>query len=209
MRPLVPVRLAIDTFEGEAFVGIVPFTMHGVRPRWAPPVPWLSKFHETNVRTYVHHDGRDPGVWFFSLDAANRIACWIARTFWHLPYHHARMSLEVGADGAVRYESHRRAAGARFRGTCRPTGEVHAAVPGSLEHFLAERYFLYAQHRDGTLRCGQVHHAPYPLQPATLEDAWDESLLAAAGIARPPGQAPLVHYATGVDVAVFGLRGLA
>ena len=203
LRSLVPDVLAIDTFDGEAFVGIVPFTMQGVRPRWAPAVPGISSFHETNVRTYVHRDGEDPGVWFFSLDAANRLAVWIARTFWQLPYHHARMTLIAG-DGELRYDSARRADGALFRGTCRPYGEPQPATPGSLEHFLAERYILYAQKRDGTMRSGRVHHAPYPLQPARLAD-WDESLLAAAGIARP-ADAPLVHFASGVDVEVFALR---
>jgi uncharacterized protein YqjF (DUF2071 family) len=203
LRPLVPDALAIDTFEGDAFVGIVPFTMQGVRPRWAPAVPGISCFHETNVRTYVHRGGADPGVWFFSLDAANRLAVTIARTFWHLPYHHARMTLAAG-DGERRYASVRRANGAMFRATCRPRGAAQAATPGTLEHFLAERYFLYAQRRDGTLRRGQVHHTPYPLQAAELAD-WDESLLAAAGITRPTDP-PLVHFASGVDVEVFALR---
>ena len=202
LRPLVPGALAIDTFDGEAFVGIVPFTMQGVRPRWAPAVPGISNFHETNVRTYVHRDGAEPGVWFFSLDAARWLAVALARTFWHLPYHHARMTL-AAENGEIRYASERRANGARFRGTCRPRGEPQAAAPGTLEHFLAERYLLYAQKRDGTLRRGQVHHAPYPLQPAELADH-DESLLAAAGIARPAG-APLVHFASGVDVEIFAL----
>lgn len=202
LRPLVPEALAIDTYDGDAFVGIVPFTMRGVRPRWAPAVPGVSSFHETNLRTYVHRDGRDPGVWFFSLDAARRIAVWVARTFWHLPYHHARMTLEAG--DTVRYASHRRAGGAMFRGTARPLGEPRTAAPGTLDHFLVERYLLYAQRRDGGLRRGQVHHAPYPLQDAALSD-WDESLLAAAGIARPAGPPPLVHFAAGVDVEVFAL----
>lgn len=201
LRPLVPDALAIDTFEGDAFVGVVPFTMRGVRPRWAPAVPGVSSFDETNVRTYVHAGGRDPGVWFFSLDAANRLAVWAARTFWHLPYHHADMSLTTG--DAVRYESRRRAGDARFRATVRPRGAPRAAEPGTLEFFLAERYLLYARARDGALRCGQVHHAPYPLQDAELAD-WDESLLAAASIPRPAG-APLVHFAAGVDVEIFAL----
>ena len=201
LRALVPEPLAIDTFEGDAFVGIVPFTMRGVRPRWAPAVPGVSSFHETNLRTYVHRDGRDPGVWFFSLDAARRLAVWIARTFWHLPYHHARMTLQAG--DTVRYASRRRSDGAMFRGTARPVGAPRTAVPGTLEHFLVERYVLYAQRRDGGLRRGHVHHPPYPLQDAELSD-WDESLLAAAGIERP-ADPPCVHFAAGVDVEVFGL----
>lgn len=219
LRRLVPGPLAIDTFDGEAFVGIVPFTMHGVRPRWAPAVPGVSSFHETNLRTYVHRDGADPGVWFFSLDAANRLAVALARAFWHLPYHHAQMTLVAG-EREIRYSSRRSRAGRRaderssrrdadgamFAGTCRPIGEPGPARPGTLEHFLAERYLLYAQRRDGGLRIGQVHHAPYPLQTAELTD-WDESLLAAAGIARPAAP-PLVHFASGVDVEVFALRSV-
>ncbi len=207
LRPLIPAALEVDTFEGEAFVGVVPFTMRGVRPVWAPAVPGVSNFHETNVRTYVHHQGRDPGVWFFSLDAANRLAVWIARTFWHLPYHHAAMSLERLSDGSVRYTSDRRAPPplpARCDVTYRPTGVPMDAKPGTLEHFLAERYVLYADTGGGDLRLGRVHHAPYPLQPAQVID-WDESLLVAAGIARPAGE-PMAHFASGVDVEVFALE---
>lgn len=202
LRPLIPAPLEIETFDGTPWIGVIPFYMSGVRMRATPPVPTANQFEELNVRTYVTLDGR-PGVWFFSLDAANRLAVAIARTFWHLPYHHARMTLAVG-DGELRHASERRANGALFRGTCRPHGEPRPATPGTLEHFLAERYLLYAQKRDGRLRRGQVHHAPYPLQSAELAD-WDESLLAAAGIERPAG-APLVHFASGVDVEVFALQ---
>lgn len=210
LRPLVPAALEIDTFEGDAFIGIVPFTMTGVRPIWAPAVPGVSNFHETNVRTYVHHRGESPGVWFFSLEAASRIAVAIARGFWHLPYHHARMTLEKRADGEIRYTSDRRShppLPAVCNVTCRPTSEPKAAEPGTLEHFLAERYVLYADAGGGKLRRGCVHHPPYPLQTAEVL-AWEESLLAAAGITRPPGE-PMAHYASGVDVEIFGLETLA
>ena len=210
LRPLLPPELTIDTFEGDAYVGLVPFTMTGVRPLWAPSVPGISNFHETNVRTYVHKDGRDPGVWFFSLDAASRVAVTVARTFWHLPYHHARMSLDVSeAPGSrspeIRYVTERLGpppvpAGCKI--TTRVVGDVSPAVPGTLEHFLAERYILYANTGAG-LSIGRVHHTPYPLQRAEVT-AWDESLLSAAGIARTCA-APLAHYAEGVDVEVFAL----
>jgi len=206
LRALVPAALEIDTFEGDAFIGLVPFTMTGVRPIWAPPVPGVSNFHETNVRTYVHHEGRDPGVWFFSLEAASRIAVAIARGFWHLPYHYAKMSLDKGADGVIRYASERKSP-PPLRAVCnvtaRPLSEPKAATPGTLEHFLAERYVLYADTGKGTLRRGRVYHTPYPLQTAEVP-AWEESLLAAAGIPRPAGE-PLAHYASGVDVEIFDL----
>ncbi len=209
LRQLVPAALEIDTYEGDAFIGVVPFTMTGVRPLWAPPVPGISNFHETNVRTYVHHRGSHPGVWFFSLEAASRVAVTIARTFWHLPYHHARMTLEKGPYG-IRYASERRSPPplpAVCNVTARPVSAPTPAIPGTLEHFLAERYLLYADAGDGTLRRGAVHHTPYPLQTAEVT-AWDESLLAAAGIARPPGE-PLAHYAARVDVEIFALERLA
>ncbi|MBX3465088.1 MAG: DUF2071 domain-containing protein [Planctomycetes bacterium] len=208
LRPLVPPALEIDTFDGQAFVGLVPFTMRGVRPWWAPPLPGTDAFHETNVRTYVHHDGRGPGVWFFSLDAQSRLAVLAARALWRLPYHHARMHL--GAEnGTLHYHSERLRPPplpATSRIACRPHGPAAPAVPGTLAHFLAERYLLYALGADGTLRRGAVHHAPYPLQTAEVL-ACDETLVAAAGIPRPH-DAPLAHYARGVEVEIFALQRL-
>ncbi len=209
LRALLPAGLELDTFHGRAYVGLVPFTMRGVRPRGLPSVPWLSNFHETNVRTYVHRGGRDPGVWFFSLDAANPAAVALGRAWFGLPYHHARMCVEVddlGAAGpALTYVSERvrAAAGPTLAEVrARVIGPVEPAEPGSLEDFLAERYVLYSTHRDG-LRRGRVHHTPYPLRRAAL-DTLDETLLAASGIRRPDDE-PLVHYASGVRVEVFGL----
>jgi uncharacterized protein YqjF (DUF2071 family) len=207
IRPLVPPRLDIDLFEGKAYVGLVPFTMTGVRPTWSPAVGPLSRFHETNVRTYVHVAGRDPGVWFFSLDAANRIAVLAARTWFSLPYFFARMSLSADAPGsAIEYASDRRWPGPRPASSairCAPRGAPAPAPAGSLEHFLAERYILYSTWRD-RLYQGRVHHTPYPLQPAELL-ALDETLLAAAGLTRPD-EPPLAHYALGVSVEVFPLQ---
>jgi len=204
LRPLVPAALALDEFEGTCFIGLVPFTMQGVRPAWAPAVPGLSRFHETNVRTYVHLDGRDPGVWFFSLEAANRLAVWLARRGWGLPYHHARMSLIAAPDGRIAYASTRRAGGAICNVTTVPLGTPGAAAPGTLEHFLVERYVLYAV-RHGSLLQGRIHHAPYPVQAAAVLGC-DETLLADAGIPRT-GE-PIGHYASGVDVEIFGLRSV-
>lgn len=209
LRALLPPGLELDTFDGRAYVGLVPFTMRGVRPRRLPRIPCLSEFHETNVRTYVHRGGRDPGVWFFSLDAANPVAVAIARARFGLPYHHARMCVEVDAGGgpgpALTYVSERPRPARRpilSEVRARVIGPVEPAEPGSLEDFLAERYLLYST-LGGRLRRGQVHHSPYPLQRAEV-DTLDETLLAAAGIDRPDA-APLVHYAAGVRVEVFGL----
>jgi uncharacterized protein YqjF (DUF2071 family) len=214
LQPLLPPGLTLDTFEGKAYVGLVPFTMHDVRPIWAPSVPWLSHFAECNVRTYVHRGGAGPGVWFFSLDAANPVAVAIARSRWKLPYHLAAMNVQRNvADGTVTYGTVRTLppplpAASDFLWT--PTGIPTAAEPGTLEHFLVERYILYAS-AYGRLWRGKVHHTPYPVQTATLERFSDTSL-AAAGIKLPEAiiaRPELIHYASGVDVDVFPLRPLA
>jgi uncharacterized protein YqjF (DUF2071 family) len=206
LQALLPPDLTLDTFEGRAYVGLVPFTMRNIRPVWSPPVPWLSHFHETNVRTYVHKDGEGPGVWFFSLDAANPVAVCLARTLWKLPYHHAKMRLSIDDTGARRYftERHEKpSVGARL--SWRPEGDPSPAAPGTLAHFLCERYLLYAY--DGReLRSGQVHHTPYPLQRARLLHL-ENTLVAEAGI-PVNGSPPLIHYAAGVNVEVFGLHTL-
>jgi uncharacterized protein YqjF (DUF2071 family) len=208
----VPPQLELDLFEGTAYVGLVPFTMKGVRPVALPPIRGISNFHETNIRTYVHREGRDPGVWFFSLDAANRLAVYLARTFFHLPYYRARMFLErePAADpedsptilyAGVRHPTHPLPASYLIRATA--TGPVRTAEPGTLEHFLVERYILFAMAAD-RIALGRVHHRPYPLQSATLRSL-DETLLAAAGIARP--EVPLLaHFARGVDVKIYALE---
>src|SRR5919106_7010785 len=103
VRPLVPPGLDLEVFEGEAWVGITPFGMRGVRPRWSPSLPWLSAFPELNVRTYVTAGGK-PGVWFFSLDAGNRVAVRVARWGFGLPYYAARMSMKA-MNGQIEYES--------------------------------------------------------------------------------------------------------
>jgi uncharacterized protein YqjF (DUF2071 family) len=202
---LLPPGLTLDTYEGRAFIGLVPFTMRGVRPAGLPPFPPLSNFHETNVRTYVHHEGKDPGVWFFSLDAASRIAVKLARAWFRLPYHFARM--ELTREGPwISYRSERQwpaPVPASCVVRCAPKGEASTSAPGTLQHFLVERYLLYTLHGGG-LWSGQVHHAPYPVRSAEVEGL-DESLLAAAKIARPP-MAPLVHFSDGVDVDVFRLK---
>jgi uncharacterized protein YqjF (DUF2071 family) len=207
LRPRLPPRLSADTFEGQAYVGLVPFRMTGVRPVWAPAFPPFSDFRQVNVRTYVHLAGQEPGVWLFSLDASSALAVVMARVLYKLPYYLARTRLEYDAEGGVCYTSDRRGSrpvGCRVRYA--PCGPARVALPGSLEHFLAERYVLYTQSR-GRLYRGRVHHRPYPLQPAQI-DGLEETLLAAAGLARPE-EAPLAHYVREVSAEVFPLRRIA
>ena len=214
IRPLIPHGLELDLFEGRAYVGLVPFTMLGVRPAGLPPVRGLSRFHETNVRTYVHFQGRDPGVWFFSLDAANPTAVRVARGLFHLAYHYARMFLEreqtalTETSNAILYAGVRRWPGpvpASYLIRAEAVGPVQPAHPGTLEFFLAERYLLYTVWRDQIYQ-GQVHHTPYPLQACRVHTL-HETLMASAGIARPSEQ-PLAHFSPGVDVEIFSLRCL-
>jgi uncharacterized protein YqjF (DUF2071 family) len=170
LRPLVPTGLELDTRDGTAYLGVVPFRMTGVRLRWTPPLPWLSAFSELNVRTYVAREGK-PGVFFFSLDAANPVAVAVARLWYHLPYFRARMSCAPEA-GGIRYASrrtHARAPAAEFRGGYAPAGPAAEAAPGSLEAWLTERYCLYAADRGGRIRRGEIHHDPWPLQPARAD----------------------------------------
>jgi uncharacterized protein YqjF (DUF2071 family) len=202
VRDLVPGALTIDTFEGQAFVGLVPFTVTGARPMLMPPLPWVSAFHEVNVRTYVHRDGAEPGVWFFSLDAANPVVVAAARALFRLPYHHARMRM-VADVGGIDFSSDRVSdpgAGCALR--YEPLGTPAPAAVGTLEHFLAERYLLYTE-SGGRLFRAQVHHGPYPLQRARTE--LRHETLAAADVARPDTPPPLVHFAREVDVEIFGL----
>ena len=208
IAPLLPPGLQVDTFDGAAYVGIVPFTIPLTRSALGG-LPMAPGFHELNLRTYVHRDGRDPGVWFFSLDAASRLAVAGARIAYGLPYFHARMTMAVaGGEGAatIDYRSQRASGGATFAGRYRPTGAVATAAPGTLEFFLAERYLLYAW-TGRALRKARVSHAAYPLQPATADavaqTVTDAARLPPDAFAAPP---PLVHYACEVDVAIFGPR---
>lgn len=203
----LPEGLFVDTFDGKAFLGVVPFFMKNIRPRFLPAVPGISDFMELNLRTYVHDRAGVPGVWFYSLDANQWLAVKIARRFFHLPYEHARIRSTLSADGRMHYESCRRSARANAPSCTFAYGagpEVGTPAPGTLEFFLIERYRLYSSAPDG-LRRGAVFHKPYPLCSADLA-AWDEQLLALNGFAptgRPPDH---VILSRGVDVTVFPLE---
>ncbi|NBC18056.1 MAG: DUF2071 domain-containing protein [Bacteroidetes bacterium] len=198
LRPLVPEALTIQTFDGSSWVGVVPFRMEGVMRRPWPDLPWISAFPELNVRLYVEKDGK-PGVWFLSLDAANPVAVWAARTFFHLPYYWARMDIRPTDDG-IAYASTRRRDDVRFEAHYRPSSTPYAATPGTLEHFLTERYCLYAQTKRGRLLRTEVHHAPWPLQRAEADIAQNE-VLAPWGL-QADGD-PLLHFARRLDVIVW------
>ena len=199
LRACIPPGLELDLFEGQAWVGIVPFHMTNVAPRGVPALPWVSAFPELNVRTYVRV-GAKPGVYFFSLDAGNPVAVGIARTMFNLPYYSAAMEVTCEA-GWLDYNSQRTTAtGVRadFTARYRPTGPVFAAPPGSLEYFLTERYCLYTITDAFELRRLEIHHPPWPLQAA--EAAIEVNTMADAAGIRLPSMAPLLHFVKRQDM---------
>lgn len=198
LRPLVPKELELDLWEGRAYVGVVPFRMEGIRPSWLPRAMAMD-FLETNLRTYVVVNG-EPGVYFFSLDASSWLAVQAARLGWGLPYFHATMRSERDGD-RIRYSTHRGGGEALFTLDASIGEPLGPSAPGTLEHFLMERYLLFTA-ASGRVGRGHVHHVPYPAQRATVH-AVDGTLLTAMGLPAPVGP-PLAHYASGVEVEVFG-----
>lgn len=193
MRSLVPSSIDLDLFDNRAWIGVVPFRMNHVRPRFSVSVPFISFFLELNVRTYVRVNGV-PGVYFFSLDCSNPLAVECARTWFHLPYYFAEMKA-VSQDGWTKYKSlrcDRRADSAQLEVNYRPAGAPYRAAPGSLEHFLTERYCLYTTCGDRLLR-GHVHHEPWNLQSVESELQMNTMLLP-LGIDVVSHQKPVLHY---------------
>jgi uncharacterized protein YqjF (DUF2071 family) len=211
LQRMLPPELTVDTHDGKAYVGVVPFTMTGVRPVLTPPLPWISNFHEVNVRTYVHRDGRDPGVWFFSLDASSTIAVAAARAMYKLPYFHSQIDFFQTKDPTplidfrAQRDDSRGALPANGHFQYAPMDGIKSpAAPGSLEFFLVERYILYTTDEQKNLRRARVHHQPYPLQRAELLEC-DETLVWACGIQRGEAR-PLRYYAEEVNVSVYQLE---
>jgi uncharacterized protein len=206
LRPLLPLGLELDMFDGQAWLGVVPFRMSGVRLRGTPPLPGLSAFAELNVRTYVRR-GDQRGVWFLSLDAASRPAVRAARSWFHLPYFEAEMELiERGGEIAYRARrTHRGAPPAEFRARYGPVAPVQPARPGTLEEFLTERYCLFALGPRGLL-CGDIHHQPWPLQRAQADIAAN-TMAQACGL-RLEGPPPELHFARRLDVLIWAPRPL-
>ena len=205
MRAKLPAALELDTFDGTAWLGLVPFRMSGVRVRGTPSLPWLSAFPELNVRTYVRY-GTKPGVWFFSLDAANSLAVAVARAWFRLPYFRARMSCTRDGEDVV-YAStrtHVGAPGAALIARYGPRGEGRPARPGTLEHWLMERYCLYALSGHGQVVRGEIHHPPWSLQPAHA--ILDHNTMADPLGLVLPARAPLLHFARRQNVIVWAPR---
>jgi uncharacterized protein len=228
LRPMIPAQLSIDTFDGSAWIGVVPFTMWGIRASFLPAIPGTSAFNELNVRTYVHLNGV-PGVWFFSLDAANRLAVWGARTFYHLPYFKAEMDL-VREGKAIQYSSSRSDAltyNEFFDGERKgfpselnsdsieslPRARLHAswtvgeplptADSDSLRFFLTERYCLYSFHHQRLYR-SRIFHEPWPLRAAQLNSC-TSTMIESLGLPSPKGE-PVLAYAEAISVDIWPLK---
>jgi uncharacterized protein YqjF (DUF2071 family) len=200
VRLLVPAQLELDLFEGKAYVAVAPFHMSGIRARFLPPLPGLSRFPELNVRTYVRYENV-PGVYFFSLDAANLPAVWGARIGYGLPYFHAEMSVNSKAQ-QIEYRSRRLqdSRPAEFRGSYWPVSEPTRREKSALEYFLTERYCLYAIRRGKVFR-SHIHHLPWPLQEAEAKIEVN-TMAQAAGIMLPDSQ-PLLHFSRFLEVLIW------
>ena len=213
LQSQLPDGLRIQLFDGSAWLGVVPFSMERIRPWWSPPVPGISWFLETNVRTYVVDDRGVSGVWFFSLDANSRLAVNIARKFWRLPYKHASMSLNANnvrsnnLTTEIKYTGVRKdVPAAEYELTLKlPQIQARPAEQGTLDHFLLERYLLFAGNGRQGLSIGQVHHFPYKfITPTSVSGS--QSLTAAVGCdAVRLEAADHIAFCEGVDVRVSPL----
>ena len=204
LERVVPPQLPLDTYDGSAWLGVTPFLVSGLRLRWTPPLPIASRFPEINVRTYVTIRGK-PGIYFLSLDADSRAAVLAARRSYRLPYFHSRIS--VGSDEEWWSYRSTRVSGdgppAEFEARYGPKGGRLSQRPGSLEHWLTERYCLYTLDESRRVHRGEIHHPPWPLR-----EAWAE--IAANTMAAPHGLTlegpPLLHFSARQDVALWRIR---
>ena len=205
LRRLVPPGLELDLFEGRGYIGAVSFLMENTRPRFTPPIPGLHAFPELNLRTYVTAEGK-PGVWFFSLDAEQKLAVRAARRFFHLPYFDAKFDVAIDND-EIRYRAvrtHRGAGAAAFEATYCPVGDVYQSIPGTLEAWVTDRYCLYSADNAGAVYRCEIDHAPWPLQRAEA-DIRVNTLGDWLGI-RMPGKPEMLHFARSLDVHGWLLR---
>lgn len=210
VQRLLPTGLTADLFDGRAWVGLVPFRMWVAAPG-LPALPWLGRFCETNVRTYVRDRHGRAGVWFFSLEASRLPAVLAARVGYRLPYFWARMHLRASPD-ELRYTTRRRwpDPGRRHAGgtvVVRPGPEIPRGDVTPLEHHITARWRLFSRTREGALRYADAEHAPWQLRRAVVERC-DDTLVTAAGLPQPAGQ-PLAHYSSGVEVRVSRPRRVA
>jgi uncharacterized protein len=202
----VPSEFPLDLFDGTAWLAIVPFHMTNVAPRGVPSLPWISEFPELNVRTYVRVDEK-PGIYFFSLDAGSTLAVQAARSLLNLPYYSATMKVTPASDH-IDYESRRdnASAPAVLSARYRSLGAAFEATTGSLEYFLTERYCLYNLDHGGAPYRLEIHHPPWPLQPADAE--FRRNTMAEAMDVSLPDTTPLLHFSRRQDMVAWAPTAL-
>jgi hypothetical protein len=201
ITPLLPPGLILDTFDGSAWVGLVPFILSGVQPYGFPALPWISEFPETNVRTYVRDAEGQRGVWFFTLEADRLAAVLLARAWYHLPYRWASMQVKQFGS-TIEYRSQR----SRLFGKGDTDIAIQIGDPietAEFDHFLTARFRLYTASRN-RIAYAQIEHAPWPLRHATLSRL-NETLIERSGVVRPRGE-PLVHYSDELHVKAGALQ---
>ena len=205
LAEVVPPQLRVDTFDGTGWLGITPFRVSGFRLRGTLPVPVLSSFLETNVRTYVTLEDK-PGIYFFSLDAESPLAVEAARRTYRLPYYRARMSASRRGDW-IDYRTARREGSSthELNLSYRPTGPSAPPLANTLEHFLTERYCLYTVDERQDVQRADIHHPPWPLQPAEADVR--KNTMPPPGI-ELPDDPPLLHYSQRQDVVIWPLESV-
>jgi uncharacterized protein YqjF (DUF2071 family) len=206
LRRIIPPQLPLDLYGGEAWLGVTPFRVEGFRLWGTPPAPVVSRFLEVNVRTYVDYGGK-PGIYFLSLDTDSRLAVPGARRTYRLPYFHARQTVSQEGN-RLHFHSERTSAdgpAAELDCAYSPTGDPVQAKVGSLEHWLTERYCLYTLAEGGTVQRGDIHHPPWPLQPAT--GTFDINTMARSFGIELRGE-PLLHYAELQDVLLWTIKSV-
>lgn len=200
----LPEGLYVDTYQGQAYMGVVPFYMQGLRPVYCPSVPFISNFPELNLRTYVYDRWGRPGVWFFSLDAASWLSVHIARCFFALNYQYARMRHESTREGRVTHQAQRRGQLSQ-KFVYQPYGIAQPASVGSFAYFLVERYHLFVQNKRGRLYFGTIEHAPYQLQQVDVA-TYSTRLFDLNGFTAPTASPCHLCYSRKTQVAVYALQ---
>ncbi len=206
IQDTLPDGLSVDTFDGKAYLGVIPFFARNTRSRFLPPIPGFSNYHELNVRTYVYDRNGIPGIWFYSLDANHFLAVIGARLVFHLPYFYASMPAESHPD-EITYTSHRSSIDSRLKSHFQyhPTSDLFIAKPGTLEFFLIERYVLFASSKKNKLYSGRVWHKPYPLAEVEVSQS-NENILRLDGFSNLSSTPAHQIMSPGVDAEIFNLE---
>lgn len=200
MKKQIPEDLEVDTFDGEAWITIIPFKISDMRLRKMPPIPFLRSFLELNVRTYVRRNGL-PGVYFFSLDADKLLAVLGARIA-TLPYFYAKMKMKKRADTFHYSTTRRGSSDAFFKGSYHPISESYFPEKGSLTYWLLERYYLWS-YKGGALFRGDIHHSQWEIHDAEAAIMKQDMI---PFLPENVHEKPLLHYASSKRVLFWPIK---